>query len=235
MAAKTDAASTAQVGLANGHRAVLPPPGQTLRRKERRRVGLIAGAVVLVLAAALAVGLAVLRYGGKVSVIVMAQPVAAGHTITGADLTTAQMASDTISAYAGNHMSKVIGKVAAVSLVKGALLNDQMVTTRASTPAGYVVAGVLLKSGQLPARGVRSGDKVSVILLAGSGDGAPATGRSGASTPTVLETGVTVTDTATAPDGTGTVVSLLIPKGDAAPLAQANNAGLVTLVQVPNS
>lgn len=234
MAAKTDATPTAQVGSANGHRAVLPPPAQTLRRKERRRVGLIAGAVVLVLAAALAVGLAVLRSGGKVSVIVMARPVTAGHTITSADLTTAQMASDTISAYAGNHMSKVIGKVAAVSLVKGELLNDQMVTSRASTPVGYVVAGVLLKSGQLPARGVGSGDKVSVILLAGTG-GSPAAAGSGSSTPAVLETGVTVTDTATSPDGAGTVVSLLIPKGDAAPLAQANNAGLVTLVQVPNS
>lgn len=222
--------SSAAVGTTNGHRGLLPPPGPGLRRKERRRFGLIAGAVVLVLAAGLAVGLAVARAGGKVSVIVMARPVSVGHTIDAADLTTAQMAGDSIRAYAGNHMSEVIGKVAAVGLVKGEVLSPGMISTKASTPRGYVVAGALLKAGQLPAGGVSPGDTVTVILLTSTSPGSGA----GAS-PTVLENGVTVTDSAAAPDGSGTVVSLLIPKGDAAQLAQANSAGLVALAEVPNS
>jgi hypothetical protein len=112
-------------------------------------------------------------------------------------------------------------------------LNSQMVSTRAVTPAGFVVAGVALKPGQLPAAGVSPGDKVTVIVLAGSAT--VSTGSSPGATATLLETGVSVTDTAVATDGSGTVVSLLIPKADAAALAQANNAGLVTLVLAPAS
>jgi Flp pilus assembly protein CpaB len=232
VAVKTDLAATA--AAANGHRGLMPPPGPELRRKERRRFGLIAGAVVLVLAAGLAVGLAVVRAGGKVSVIVMARPVPVGHTIDAADLTTAQMAGDSIPAYAGNHMNEVIGKVAAVGLVKGEVLNPAMVSTRVATPPGYVVAGALLKAGQLPAGGVSAGDKVTVILLTGTSSGASSNAASGAA-PSVLETDVTVTDSAEAADGSGTVVSLLIPRTDAAQLAQANSAGLVALAQVPSS
>jgi Flp pilus assembly protein CpaB len=208
---------------------VSPPPGPSLRRRERRRFGLIAGAVVLVLAAALAVGLAVAHAGGKVSVIVVARPVAIGHTIHAADLGTAAMAGDSIPAYAADHTSEVIGKVAAVGLVKGQVLNPHMITTRPPTPPGYVVAGVLLKPGQLPARGVAPGDRVTVIVLAGKSSGT-ATGSA-----SVLEDAVTVSDSVTAPNGSGTVASLLIPKADAARLAQANNAGLVSLAQVPKS
>lgn len=230
VAVKTD--DTATVGSTNGHRVLMPPPGEALRRKERRRFGLIAGGVVLVLAAALAVGLAVLRAGDKVSVIVMARPVPAGHTITAADLTTAEMAGDSIPAYAGKHQSEVIGKVAAVGLVKGEVLNPDMISARASTPPGYLLAGVLLKPGQLPAAGVSAGDNVTVILLASSSG---ASSGSAEATPTVLESRVTVTDSRTAPDGSGTVVSLLIPKDDVAQLAQANGAGLVALAEEPGS
>jgi len=220
--------------VANGRRGLMPPPGPELRRKERRRFGLVAGAVVLVLAAALAVGLAVARAGGKVSVIVTARPVPVGHTISAADLTTAQMAGDSIPAYAGNHMNEVVGKVAAVGLVKGEVLNPDMVSSRAATPPGYVVAGVLLKAGQLPAGGVSAGDKVTVILLGGSASGA-ARGSATGATPSVLESAAMVSDSEAAVDGSGTVVSLLVPKGDAGQLAQANNAGLVALAQAPNS
>lgn len=229
MATKTDPA-TAMGAATNGHRALLPPPGQELRRKPRRRPSLIAGAVVLVLAAGLAVGLVVTRAGGKVSVIVVSRPVPAGHTISAGDLTTAQMAGDSIPAYAGNHMDEVIGKIAAVGLVKGEVLNPHMVSTKSPTPPGYVVAGVLLKPGQLPAGGVSGGDKVTVVLLTSSSQGS-----TNGATPTVLEGSVTVTDSASAVDGSGTVVSLLIPKGDVAQLAQANSAGLVAIAEVPNS
>jgi hypothetical protein len=173
-----------------------------------------------------------MRAGGKLSVIVMARPVLVGHTITAADLTTAQMAGNSIPAYAGNHQSEVIGKVAAVGLVKGEVLNPAMVSTKATPPPGFVVAGVLLKPGQLPAGGVSAGDKVTVVLLAGTAGGSSA---AGAATPTVLETGVSVVESAVAPDGSGTVVSLLVPKVDVAQLAQANSAGLVAVAEVPAS
>lgn len=231
MVVNTNTAAASAVS-GNGRRGVAPPPGPSLRRHERRRRGLIAGGVVLVLAFTLGVGLLYSRAGGKVSVIVMARPVAAGHTIARADLATAQMASDSIPAYAASHLSEVIGKTAAVGLVTGEVLNNQMVSTQAATPPGDVLAGVALKAGQMPAGGVSAGDRVMVILLSAQ----PAGGSSAPpSAPTVLENSAQVTASQAQPDGSGTVVSLLIPKADAAALAQANNAGLVTVEQLPSS
>ncbi|MBN9620886.1 MAG: hypothetical protein J0H43_14330 [Actinobacteria bacterium] len=218
------------VNGAAGHRAVMPPAGPQLRRRERPRRGLIATGVVVVLVAVLGAALVYQHQGGKVSVIKVAKAVPAGHKIEPGDLTTAQMASDDIPAFAGNHMDEVYGKVAAVGLVPGEVLNAAMVTSKPATPAGYVVAGVALKAGQLPAGGVSAGDQVMVILLPAQSSTASSAGSA-----TVLESSVQVTDSATTADGTGSIVSLLIPKADAAQLAQANNAGLVSLSQVPAS
>lgn len=234
MAVRTKPEATTQSSVSvngNGHRAVTPPAGPKLRKRERAQRGLIAAGVVLVLACGLGAGLLFENQGGKVSVIKVAKAVPAGHTIAAADLTTAQMASDDIPAYAGNHMSEVVGKTAAVGLVPGQILNKAMVTSRPATPSGYVVAGVSLKPGALPAGGVSSGDQVMVILLPSQTAGSSSSG-SGA---TVLENSVRVSASSPSSDGTTTVVSLLIPKADAPQLAQANNAGLVSLSEVPSS
>ena len=233
MAVKTKPDTSAtSVMSANGagHRAVVPPAGPQMRKRERPRRGLIATGVVVVLVCVLAAALVYQREGGKVSVIKVAKAVPVGHKIEPGDLTTAQMASSDIPAFAGSHMDQVYGKVAAVGLVPGEVLNAAMVTDKPATPPGYVVAGVSLKAGQLPAGGVSAGDQVMVILLP-----AQSAGASSGGTATVLENSARVTDSASTPDGTGSVVSLLIPKTDAAQLAQANNAGLVSLSQVPAS
>jgi hypothetical protein len=227
----TQASVATSVNGAAGHRAVVPSAGPPLRKRERARRGLIATGVVVVLVCVLAAALVYERQGGKVSVIKVARAVPAGHKIEPGDLTTAQMASDDIPAYAGSHMDEVYGKVAVVGLVPGEVLNAAMVTSRPPTPPGYVVAGVSLKAGALPAGGVSAGDQVMVIVLPAQSGGGSAPGAAA----TVLENSVQVTDSAATPDGTGTVVSLLIPKKDAAQLAQANNAGLVSLTQVPHS
>src|SRR5579875_3231213 len=100
-----------------GHRAVVPPAGPQMRKRERPRRGLIATGVVVVLVCVLGAALVYQREGGKVSVIKVAKAVPAGHRIEQGDLTTAQMSSDNIPAFAGNHMSEVVGKVAVVGLV----------------------------------------------------------------------------------------------------------------------
>ena len=227
---ETQASVVTSVNGAAGHRAVVPPAGPQMRKRERPRRGLIAAGVVVVLVCVLAAALVYQHQGGKVSVIKVAKAVPAGHKIEPGDLATAQMASSDIPAFAGSHMDEVYGKVAVVGLVPGEVLNAAMVTTKPATPPGYVVAGVSLRAGQLPAGGVSAGDQVMVILLP-----APSAGASSGGSATVLENSAQVTDSAATPDGTGSVVSLLIPKTDAAQLAQANNAGLVSLSQVPAS
>jgi len=217
---------TAPVISGNGHRGVMPPPGPALRTRDRRRRGLVAAGVVLVLACAVTVALLYARAGGKVSVIVMARPVAVGHTITRDDLATAQMSGDTIPAYAGGHMSEVIGKTAAVGLVTGQVLSPAMLTTRPPTPAGDVVVGVSLKPGQFPADGIAAGDMVMVILLL-----APSV-SGGSNAASVLDPSAQVVDAQTMPDSGGAVASLLIPRAEAAQVAQASSAGLVAVAQV---
>ena len=142
---ETTSAQSSILVNGNGPRAVTPPAGPFLRKRERARRGLIAAGVVLVLSCGLGAGLLFEHQGGKVSVIKVAKAVPAGHTIEADDLTTAQMASDDIPAFAGSHMSEVVGKTAVVGLVPGEILNKAMVTTRPATPAGYVVAGVSLR------------------------------------------------------------------------------------------
>ena len=102
-----------------GHRAVVPPPGPQVRKRERPRRGLIATGVVVLLVSVLGAALVYQREGGKVSVIKVAKAVPVGHKIEPGDLTTAQMASNDIPAYGASHMSELYGKVAEVGLVPG--------------------------------------------------------------------------------------------------------------------
>jgi Flp pilus assembly protein CpaB len=205
---------------------------------------MIAAGVLLVLIAALLVGVLYSRAGGKIAVIVTARSVPVGHVITRADLTTAQIAADTIPAYAGAHMTEVVGKTAAVGLVAGEIVAPAMLTTYPEEPAGTAVVGVAVKPGQLPAEGLSAGDMVMVIVLpppslgpdtgsgsAGSDTGGAGAGSSGAS---VLDKSAAVLDSAELASGSGSVVSLQVPDADAAALAAASSSGLVALVKVPS-
>lgn len=226
--------------LANGRRGVAPRPGQSLPTRQRRR-GLVAAGVLLVLLASLLVGVLYSRAGGKIAVIVTARAVPVGHTITRADLTTAQIAADTIPAYAGAHMAEVIGKTAAVGLVTGEIIAPAMLSTQPPAPAGSVVVGVAVKPGQLPAGGLSAGDTVMVIVLppssAGGSNGGPTTAGTGGATPTaqVLDRAAPVVDSAALASGEGSVISVQVPAADATTLATASSAGLVALVKLPPS
>ena len=223
----------------NGRRSVVPPAGQPLRSYHRRR-GLIAGGVLLVVVCALLAGVLYSHAGGKVSVIVTARAVPVGSRITADDLSTAQIATDTVPAYAGRHMSEVIGKTAAVGLVTGEIISPAMLTDQPALPSGSAVVGVALKPGQLPAAGLSPGDTVMVVILpASQSGGTPPTnatggsgGSSGSDAPSVLVESAPVVDAATLASGQGSVVSVGVPRADAAQLAAASSAGLVALVKV---
>ena len=225
--------------LANGRRGVVPQPGQVLPLRQRRR-GLVAAGVLIVVVAALLVGVLYSRAGGKIAVIVTARAVPVGHTITRTDLTTAQIAADEIPAYAAAHMAEVVGKTTVVGLVPGEIIAPAMLSTRPPTPAGSVVLGVAVKPGQLPAGGVAAGDTVMVILLPASTDGASSDAGStqGGTAPEsqparVLDQSALVIDSAALASGQASVVSVQIPAADATALAAASSAGLVALAKLP--
>lgn len=227
----TTGSANAAAATSNARRGVVPPPGQPLRTRQRRR-GLVAAGVLLVLICGVLAGVLYTRAGGKVSVIVTARAVPVGHTIGSTDLTTAQVATDSIPAFAGSHLSEVIGKTAAVGLVAGEIVSPAMLSAGTALRTGLAVVGVAVKPGQLPADGLAGGDTVMVIVLSA----APPTAASGSvGVPSVLTDAAPVVDTATLPAGAGTVVSVQVPTADAAQLAAASSAGLVALVKVASA
>jgi Flp pilus assembly protein CpaB len=184
--------------------------------------------VVFVLVSAIAVALVVSRSGGKVSAIVMAKAVPAGHVITRGDLTTAQLATDSIPSFAGKHMNEVVGKTAKVGLVKGELLNKDMLGDAAPVSPDAAQVGVIVKPGQLPAGGLSPGDLVMVIVLPAT---TPGTSNANA-TPTTLASAAPVIGSRTLDSSTGSVVTVQVPRAQAAQLAAASSGGQVALVKV---
>ena len=77
---------------------------------------------------------------------------------------------------AADKASLVVGRTAAVSLLRGTLLSTTELTSRRGPVHGQAVVGVATDAGQLPAGGVAVGDTVDVILT-----GSPSTLTGGAS------------------------------------------------------
>jgi hypothetical protein len=205
-------------------------PAGALPTREKRP-GYVALAIVLI------VGLAALgayfysRAGQKTPVVVVVRDVPVGHRISRGDLSTVDVAG-TVTAVGAGHIDSVVGQVATVELLPNTLLQRSMVTGTSLLPAGSSMVGVELKPGQLPASGLADGARVQVLQLPDKTTAtAPnATAPSGA---TVLAQSATVYDSTADPSQTGgTLLTLVVPSADAAPIATASSAGVVALVQV---
>jgi hypothetical protein len=209
----------------NGHRtAGLATPLPTANRPR----GYIALALLLI------VGFAVLGYwfyaqaGGKVSVLVAAREIPAGHVITASDLTSEPVAGG-ITAVAADHLSEVVGRTAAVEILPRTPVQLAMVSTGSPVPAGDVLVGVAPAAGQLPSSGLAPGDVVEIMQL-------PAKTSSVSSVPSPVLATATVFDVRANPavEG-GTLLTVEAPKAAAYPITAASDAGLVALVQEPGS
>jgi len=172
---------------------------------------------------------AVSSYAHRDRVLVIAQNVPVGQTITAADLAGADLSVDPrVAAFTVDQQGEVIGKVALVDLAKGTLVNPSQVGQSQQLSAGQVLVGLQLKPGQLPAVGVAPGQRV--LLVATPVDTASATPAGGAPGPieaSVAESGV--------PDpSTGvTVVDVRVPQGAGVSLARMAAGGNVTVVVLP--
>ena len=171
----------------------------------------------LMAAFALIFGLVALRADPAVPVLALARPVAAGQTITDADLQVVRIVpGDRVQVVAAAERSTVVGRTAAVPLLAGSLLTPAQVGAPAWPPAGESVLAVPVAAGRLPA-GLSTGSRVSVLLPE-------------------AETGLAATTAVTAsvvavepPTAAGlTTLSLLLPSASARQVAGAG--GEVALV-----
>lgn len=219
-----DTSGRPTLGAATGQRIPVP--------RRERKPAMAALAVLLIVGGALVSAYLVMASGQRVPVIGVAQPVAAGQRIPASALQEVQVsASGDLDYIPWDDRGKVTQTFATVTLVKGALLTNGMISTDSSIAKGTVVVGLALKPGQLPAGGLQPGDRVALYAVASQG------GASGAQTGTVLAPAATVYDVVRPGQNdiqSDTItVSVSVPVGQAPAVTQASSAGAVAVALLP--
>ena len=141
-----------------GHNRDLP--------RMRRSPILLASGVLLVAVGALTSAGIYTSLSKSQSVIVVVAAVERGQQITRADLTTAQMWIDPmLKPIPASEMAAVVGQYATVDLNPGNFLTPQAVGARISPAVGEAEVGLVLGVGEFPNTGLRSGDKVLLVVI----------------------------------------------------------------------
>ena len=195
---------------------------------------------LLVMVCVLGYAYGAVRLGDRIQVLAMARAVAAGQTITEADLQTVSAAEDPqVRLIRASQTERIVGRTAVVPLVAGTLLTPDLVGQAAFPPQGKVTASVALKPGQYP-QGLSAGARVVVYVaataLSTGGQSATTTGAGAAkagAVPSRLMAAVLAVDLAG--DGQGsTVITLLLNAGDGDRLAAAPAGGVVLMQTSPD-
>ena len=193
--------------------------------QRRRNLSGAALGVLLIAVCAFGIGTWASSIGRRTQVLVIARHVPAGSVIQAQDLTTAGVTADhQVSAIPASAESQEIGKVARVDLVPGGLLETSEVGTGPAIPAGSSVIGLDLKAGTFPTE-IGSGATVEIVSTPAQG----ATVTAG----TVLARSATVLSVTADSNGTGTLVSIIVPSGQASAIASTGAGGNVSLVLLP--
>jgi hypothetical protein len=221
---KTDTSGRPSLGAAAGQRIPVP--------RRERKPAMAALAVLLIVGGALISAYLVMVSGQRVPVISVAQPVAAGQQIPASALQEVQVsATGGLDYIPWSDRAKVTRTFATVTLVKGALLTNGMISTDTSVGKGNVVIGLALKAGQLPAGGLQPGDRVALYAVASQG------GSSGVPTGSVLAPAATVYDVVRPGQNDmqsdQVTVSVTVPVAQAPQVTQASSAGAVAVALLP--
>jgi hypothetical protein len=205
-----------------------PPPA----RRPRNLVGAALG-LLLVLLCATAVAVYTADAGHRRPVLVMVRNVPVGATISSRDIAEARVAADpSVHAIAGSSLDRVVGRVAAVTLVSGTLLTNSELASGPTVPAGSAVVGLNIKVGYAPV-GLRPGDPVELVLAlpAAAGANDPLDPPVSA----VLARQATVFDVTVTPDGQAQIVSVVVDTVVAPVLAADGARGEVSVILLGGS
>jgi hypothetical protein len=147
----------------------------------RRRRWLVVLAVVLVAGGGVANTLLWAGQGERVAVLAVARPVPWMQQVSDADVVVVRLAADPgIASIAASQRGQVIGMRAAGNLAPGMLLSPGLVSDTTLPGVGQQLVSVPLRPEVLPARGLRPGDAVLVVVggagVAGGGGERPASG-----------------------------------------------------------
>lgn len=191
----------------------------------QRRPGWVALAVALIVGFAATGAWLYLQAGSKTPVVVVVADVPAGHTIDRSDLSTVAVAGE-VTAIAGENLDSVVGQIAAVHLMPNMLLQRSMVTENSGLLASMAEVGVAVKSGQVPADGLKPGDQVQIVGLP---DAAAAEEQS---VRVLVEKAQVYAVREDPAQAGGTLLTLVVPKANAAEVAAASGSGQIAVIRV---
>ncbi len=151
------------------------PGGRTLpapaaapvgRLPRRRRWGLVALGVVLVAVCAVAAYLFVVTAGVTRPYLAVNRKVLYGATIAAGDLTVVDVnPAAGLQPVPASQRDQVLGKHAAADLFPGTLLTRAQLTDLAIPAPGQQLVGIELKPAQVPARTLKPGDPVVLVIV----------------------------------------------------------------------
>lgn len=203
--------------------------------RKPRKYGQMLVMLLIVVAAVGAGGWLYTNNDDAIDVLMVAEPIAAGHEITEADMRTSSKPVLTRGKVAGvegavpvSALDEVFEKRAVVSLVPGQVLTYDALTSEALPAAGTRVVAVQLLAGRVPAT-LQADTVVDVVAVPADGD--PAAGDV-LDDPEVISAEATVYELKPEEDGSVTV-TLVVAETDARQVAAYGAAGRVTLMQAP--
>lgn len=203
-----------------------PRPSVPSLQRRRNLTGASFG-VLLIALCAFGIAAWASSVGHRTQVLVVVKAVPAGSVITAGDLSVAGVAADRqVSAIHASAEYQEVGQVARVDLTPGSLLERSEVGTGPAIPAGSSIVGLDLKDGTFP---TEMGGGVTVEVIATPPQGNAAAGG------TVLVQSATVLTVAADPNGSGTLVSIVVPGTQASAVAAAAASGAVSLVVLPGA
>jgi hypothetical protein len=123
----------------------------------------VAFGALLILACTSATAVLLNTAGARQPVLAVAHRVTAGSTIARGDLSEVQVAADSgVATVPSSERTQLVGQVAAVDLLPGALLAPGQIEVRTSGTSDRAVVGAAVKEGQYPP-GLRQGDRVLLV------------------------------------------------------------------------
>ena len=192
-----------------------PPPSPIPR--SRRRPAAAVAALTAAVVGALGIAYVWTQTTNASAVLVVTHDVARGEVIQAADLGTARINADpALKPIAAARENAIVGQRAATSIPAGTLLSDAMVTTSVVPGAGQSMVPVDLPAEQAAGLGLVVGDHVKVVLTA-------ADGQKPSGNPQF--TAADVAGVTPSPEGTKTVVALVVSEADGPVLADRVAAG----------
>ncbi|MDN5746231.1 MAG: SAF domain-containing protein, partial [Nocardioidaceae bacterium] len=170
--------------------------------------------------------------GGSQTVLVAAESIQAGKTVTTGQLATTEISGGAnTSTIPSIHRDDIAGQLASSNIPAGTVLNPEQFAIKVEPDEGMSIVAVPVKSSQLPAIGLRPGDMVTVVVTA-SGKGAAGSGDG-------VEAGTTWQATVAAVGGLGDdgvrTIDVTLDTGAAEEVASAGGTGRLAIILNPSA